>query len=187
MPSGCCTRRGFLLTSLVCLGGAASPAPGQCQLAKLTARDGAAGDGFGWAVSVAGEIGVIGAPGDDDQGSGSGAAYVFERSANLWVELAKLTADDVAVDDVFGWSVAVSGEVTIVGVPYDDDYGARSGSVYVFERGPSGWGQMAKLTPVDAAEGDYFGYSTAVSEDVLVVGAPHDDDNGFRSGSAYVF
>ncbi len=44
-----------------------------------------------------------------------------------------------------------------------------------------------KLLPMDAANGDYFGESVAVSGDDLIVGAPYDDDLGGSSGSAYIF
>ncbi len=67
--------------------------------AKLTASDGAAGDRFGFSVSVSGETAVVGADGDDDNGSWSGSAYVFVRSGSTWSERAKLTPSDGAAND----------------------------------------------------------------------------------------
>ncbi|MDM8541923.1 choice-of-anchor D domain-containing protein [Desulfococcaceae bacterium HSG9] len=163
------------------------------QTAKLTADDAAADDRFGCSVAISGDTAVVGASGNDDAGSYSGSAYVFERDnggAGNWGQTAKLTAGDAAADDGFGGSVAVSGDTAVVGVPFDDDGGTDSGSAYVFERdngGADNWGQAAKLTAADADGYDYFGGHVAVSGDTAVVGACWDDDGGAESGSAYVF
>ncbi len=109
--------------------------------------------------------------------------------ADLGDQLAKLLADDGAAFDNFGVSVAISGTTAIVGALLDDDNGANSGSAYLFETA-TGW-QTAKLLPDDGATGDGFGYSVAISgppgNKVAMVGAPGDNDNGFDSGSAYLF
>ena len=159
------------------------------ETAKLTASDGAAGERFGYSVSISGDTMVIGAYVDDDNGSGSGSAYVFERDgAGTWSETAKLTASDGAVGDRFGRSVSISGETVVVGADYDDDNGSDSGSAYVFERDAKGaWPETAQLTASDAAVGDRFGRSVSISGETVVVGADYDDDNGSDSGSAYVF
>ena len=58
------------------------------EVQKLTASDGAAGDEFGWSVSISGDYLVIGAYADDDNGSSSGSAYVFERDGfGNWSEV----------------------------------------------------------------------------------------------------
>ena len=159
------------------------------QLAKLTAADGWGGDNFGWSVAVSGSLIVVSAIYDDDKGSNSGSAYVFEKGADGAVtQLAKLTAADGAADDNFGWSVAVSGSLIVVGAIYDDDKGSNSGSAYVFEKGADGAvTQLAKLTAADGWGGDQFGYSVAVSGSLIVVSAIYDDDKGSASGAAYVF
>ena len=100
---------------------------------------------------------------------------------------AKLTAADGATDDQFGFSVAISGDTALVGVHFDDDAGPDSGSAHVFTRSGATWTQQAKLTAADAAGGEHFGSSVAISGDTAVVGADSDDDAGDRSGSAYVF
>jgi hypothetical protein len=157
------------------------------QQAKLNADDAAAEDYFGWSVAVSGDAVVVGAPGDDDDGSFSGSAYVFTRSDSTWSQQAKLNADDAAADDNFGWSVAVSGDMVVVGAYQDDDGGNESGSAYVFTRSGSTWIQQAKLKADDAATGDRFGISVSVSANTVVVGADRDDDAGTDSGSAYVY
>ena len=103
------------------------------QVAKLTASDGATGDMFGWSVAISGTTAIVGASRDDDRGKYSGSAYVFEKSGNMWSQVAKLTASDGAAEDWFGWSVAISGTTAIVGAYGDDDRGENSGSAYVFD------------------------------------------------------
>ncbi len=155
---------------------------------KLLASDAAAGDWFGFSVSVSGDTAVIGAYLDDDGGRDSGSAYVFRRSGTSWVQEAKLTASDAAAGDYFGWSVSVSGDTAVIGA-YRDNHGVGlySGAAYVFKRSGTSWVQEAKLTASDAAEGDWFGFSVSVSGDTAVIGALVDDDGGRDSGSAYVF
>ena len=163
--------------------------------AKLTASDGAARDQFGFSVAVSGNTVVVGAQGDDDNGSNSGSAYVFVEPGGRWAgsltQDAKLTASDGVASDQFGLSVAVSGDTVVVGVHGDDDNGSNSGSAYVFVEPGGGWAgsltQDAKLTASDGAADDRLGRSVAVSGDTVVVGASVDDDNGTDSGSAYVF
>lgn len=157
---------------------------------NLQVDDVAAGDWFGHAVAISGDTFVVGAPLDD---SGTGSAYVFERNHDWndgWGQVQKLTADDTAGGDWFGWSVGISGDAMVVGAPYDDDDGSGSGSAYLFKRNEGGadnWGQVEKLTAADAAEGDVFGWSVGISGNVVVIGAPYDDDVGDGSGSTYVF
>ncbi len=157
------------------------------QQEKLTASDSAAGDDFGWAMMVDGDTVVIGARLDDDGGKNSGSAYVFVRSGNSWSQQAKLTASDAAADDVFGTSVALSGDTVVIGASRNDDNGVSSGSAYVFVRSGSNWSQQVKLTAGDAASGDYFGTSVAVLGDTAIIGAYRNDGGSDTSGSVYVF
>jgi predicted amidohydrolase len=151
------------------------------QLAKITASDGAANDNFGYSVAVGcGRI-VVGSTGDDDKGSNSGSAYIFDLSGT---QLAKITASDGAANDNFGSSVAVGCGRIVVGVPVDDDKGDSSGSAYIYDLDGS---QLAKITASDGAATDLFGYSVAVGSGRIVVGAYLDDDKGSASGSAYIY
>ncbi len=160
---------------------------GWVEVAKLTASDGEANDYFGYSVSLSGNRALVGAYHDDDNGSSSGSAYVFEWNGSTWVEVAKLTASDGEARDWFGYSVSLSGDRAFVGAASDDDNGSSSGSAYVFEWNGSTWVEVAKLTASDGAAGDYFGISVSLSGDRALVGASGDDDNGSYSGSAYVF
>jgi hypothetical protein len=101
------------------------------QEAKVLASDGAASDYFGLSVAIDGNTAIVGACGDDDNGSTSGSAYVFLFDGSNWVQQAKLLAPDGAAYDNFGY-VAVDGDIALVGVSQDDDYGDSSGSAYVF-------------------------------------------------------
>ena len=131
--------------------------------AKLTASDGTAGDNFGTSVSIDGDTAVIGAYADDndndnDYGSDfSGSAYVYVRSNGVWSEQAKLSASDGDFEDLFGWSVSISGDTAVIAVMQDDDNGFNSGSAYVFVRSNGVWSEQQKLTASDGAAGDYFG------------------------------
>ncbi len=154
---------------------------------KLLASDGAAGDDFGESVVLDGRVAVVGARKRDDNGFNVGSAYVFRFDGATWVEEQKLTASDGAENDQFGGSVALSGNVAVIGARLVDDNGSNSGSAYVFRFNGASWEQEQKLLASDGAEGDLFGLSVAVSGDVAVAGARFDDDNGGNSGSAYVF
>jgi FG-GAP repeat len=109
-------------------------------------------------------------------------------AGSLLVTEDKLFADDAAVSDNFGRSVAVSGDTVVVGAVNDDDAGTSSGSAYVFVRDTDGmWSQQQKLTADDAAEGDLFGIDVAVHGDTVVVGTARRNGSSDLSGAAYVF
>ena len=153
------------------------------QIAKLLPDDGAAGDHFGRSVGISGATAIAGAWLDDDNGRWSGSAYLFDITAGA--QIAKLLPEDGAAKNHFGFSVAISGATAIVGALFDDDNGFESGSAYLFDITTGR--QIAKLLPDDGAQGDSFGYSVAISGVTAIVGAYLDDDNGFSSGSAYLF
>jgi len=156
---------------------------------KLLASDGVSNAGFGHSVSVSGDYAIVGAYGDDDNGTYSGSAYIFKWDGTSWIEQQKLLASDGAAHDHFGHSVFVSGDYAIVGAVFDDDddNGTNSGSVYIFKRDGTVWSEQVKLIASDGADGDFFGYSISICGDYAIVGACLDDDNGTYSGSAYIF
>ncbi|MGO9913038.1 MAG: hypothetical protein ACLPQS_18005 [Acidimicrobiales bacterium] len=156
----------------------AKTASGREQVAELTGSDTADYDGFGYAVAISGTTMVVGAPG---RTFGEGRAYVFTEQAGGWRQLAELSGSDTAPADQFGAAVAISGTTLVVGA-YGHAHDA--GSAYVFEHQPSGWTQVAELKGSDTVDGDYFGYSVALSTTTVLAGAPgHADD----AGTAYVF
>ena len=155
---------------------------------KLRAADAVVGDGFGYSVAIDGDTVVCGATGDDDDGSGSGSAYVLRTSDGgaTYGQVAKLTASDAAAGDIFGFDVAIDGATIVIGARGKDSY---TGSAYVFRTTDGGatYGQVAKLTASDAAEADRFGVSVAIAGGTVVVGAYGDDHADTNSGSAYLF
>ena len=155
---------------------------------KLTASDGAAGDGFGSWVSLSGDGSaiVVGAPGNDAGATGAGAAYVFTKPDAGWATAAgtvKLTASDGAANDAFGSSVSASqdGNTIAIGASGDDP-----GSVYVFTTSTP-WTTAAgtfKLTvPSEVDARAQIGGSVSLSGDgdTIVAGSPE------APGAAYVF
>ena len=115
------------------------------QVAKLTASDAAAVDGFGWAVAIDGDTVVVGAWRDADAGTDSGSAYVFRTTDGgaTYGQVAKLTAADAAYAAYFGASVAIDGDTTVVGAYGDDDGSSStnhdSGAAYIFSSDSSWW------------------------------------------------
>ncbi|MGE4070087.1 MAG: hypothetical protein AB7E72_02835 [Lysobacterales bacterium] len=140
---------------------------------RLDAPDAAIEDRFGISVAIDGDYAVIGAYwdviGDNvDQGS----AYVFRREGGDWLFDTKLTANDGRARDLFGFAVAIKGEVVLVGargarVPLTDQ-----GKAYVFRRNPAGWQQEAGLDLPEPVSSAYFGASVALADDRAIVGAP---------------
>ena len=114
--------------------------------AKLTASDGAPDHNFGRSVALSGETIVVGAPGNADKGTNTGAAYVFVPSDGVWTQQAKLTAGDGSTTDNFGWSVSISGDIVAAGALGDGAQGVDAGSVYVYLRSGTSWTEQANLT-----------------------------------------
>ncbi|MEM8711163.1 MAG: FG-GAP repeat protein, partial [Planctomycetota bacterium] len=193
------------------------------QQAYLKASNTDASDNFGEAVAVSGDTVVVGSPHEasvstginGDQSSNAfteaGAAYVFERSGATWTQEAYVKASNADDFDLFGSSVAVSGDTIVVGA-FREDSGStgvngvqnssaatNSGAAYVFSRSGSTWAQEAYLKASNTERRDAFGISVAVFGDTVVVGASGEDssasgvngaegDNSLLgAGAAYAF
>jgi hypothetical protein len=193
------------------------------QQAYIKASNTGANDHFGRQVAVSGNTMVVSAPEEDSNATGingnqtnnnagnAGAAYVFVRSGANWVQQAYLKASNTGGGDLFGWSVAISGDTIVVGAQREDsnatgvnasqsnNNAADSGAAYVFVRSGTTWTQQAYLKASNAEIFDGFGVSVAISGDIIVVGAPFEgssatgvngeqDNNDISlSGAAYVF
>ena len=157
---------------------------------RLIASDGTAGDFFGDTLAISGDTLVVSAGLHINESIRSGSAYVFERNAggaDNWGESAILTASDGAMDDFFGGPIAIDGDTVLIGASGVDDLGTSSGSAYIFERNAGGadnWGEVTKLTASDGAANDFFGGTTAIDGDTVVVGAV---GNNSITGSTYIF
>lgn len=164
---------------------------------------------FGGSVALSGNTTVVGARREDGNGAGgpgdnseenAGAAYVFVRdSSGAWSQQAYLKASNAGGGDLFGRSVAIDGDVAIVGASREDGEGSGSandsGAAYAFVRNSLGeWRQQAYLKASNAGMGDSFGFAVAVSGGTAVIGAIGEEsdgsgeaDNSFSgAGAAYV-
>jgi hypothetical protein len=144
------------------------------QVARLVARDGASFDAFGHAVAISGNVILVGAPGRDAVGLNAGAAYIFRYNGVRWKQEARLLPDTPS-DVYFGWTVALSEDIAVIGAPYGESGFLSSGSVYIFRYDGTRWRQETRL--ISGSVGgrglrDLFGWSVALSGDTLVVGAP---------------
>ena len=152
-------------------------------LQKFIAPDGASSDFFGNSVAIDGDYALIGSALDDENGTNSGSAYLFDTTTgNL---LQKIIAPDGASSDIFGWSVAIDGDYALIGSAFDDDNGTYSGSAYLFDTTTGDL--LQKFIAPDGASSDLFGRSVAIDGDYALIGSYGDDDNGTDSGSAYLF
>ena len=122
---------------------------------------------------------------DDDNGSMSGSVYVYDAN-DLSATPTKLTAFDGVADDKFGLSMGANDDKIVIGSRSDGGNGTNSGSVYVYDVNDLS-ATPTKLTAFDGAAFDFFSNAIGVSNDKIVVGATHDDDNGSMSGSVYVY
>jgi hypothetical protein len=159
---------------------------------KLTASDAVPFYNFGHSVALSadGDTALIGA-----LGGGTGSAYLFVRRRNQWTEVQKLTGSDAGIGATFGWSVTLSanGNTALIGaIGVGCPTGANAcGAAYIFTRQKNDvWVEQQKLTTSDAAEGDRFGSSVALSADgdTALFGVFFADClAGADCGAAYVF
>ncbi len=163
------------------------------QVKRMTGEN--AGDLYGFEVAISGDTMVIGAPYEDTGGTNRGAVYVYYRDnggAGNWGLEKKIPYGGAggAGDAFFGWALDLSGDILIVGAPNDDTNANNSGYTYVYSRNEGGndnWGLLATIDPNVPGEGDYFGYSVAVSGNVVAAGGIYNDDAGVDDGAVYVF
>ncbi|MBL8693789.1 MAG: FG-GAP repeat protein [Planctomycetes bacterium] len=169
------------------------------QQAYIKASNTGPDDRFGCAVAVSGDTAIVGAfledsnatgvngDGNNNSATNSGAAYVFVRNGTTWTQQAYLKASNTGANDQFGFSVAISGDVAVVGANLEDsastgvngmqsdNSAASSGAAYVFVRNGTTWTQEAYLKASNTGSNDFFGASVAVSGDVIAVGAHLED------------
>ncbi|MEM7310784.1 MAG: hypothetical protein AAF682_29205 [Planctomycetota bacterium] len=160
------------------------------------AGDSAPQDLFGIAIDVDGDACIVGANGKDFIGGGpvlnaAGAAYVFRGAGSpvTWTEQQKLLPTTSVADALFGVSVAIQGDVAVVGATRDNTGVPVSGAAYVFrfDSVTGTWSEEQKLQASDAGPLDRFGTAVAIDGDVIVVGAYQWDGAATDQGAAYVF
>lgn len=141
---------------------------------------------FGVSVAIAKSTALVGAW-DDGSAKNAGAVFVYANDGMSWTNQSTLVPTDPSNEDLFGFSVALSGDRALIGASGGDDRGTDSGAAYLFVRNGTTWAQDQKLLPTDGAAGDVFGYSVAIWDDLATIGAYWDDDRGDYSGAAYTF
>ncbi len=157
--------------------------------AKLKAPTPALEDQFGAAVAISGATAAVGAFDDDEDGTNTGAVYLFTQDveSGSWTFSQRVTPEDAAPGIRFGSSVALSGDLLVVGL-LSEISAKGPGAVYVFERTgeePTPWQQVQRLVPDDAEAGDLFGFDVAVDGSTILAGAPLAGPS--EEGSAYVY
>lgn len=114
-------------------------------------------------------------------------ALTKPAAAGPWIETARLTHAGGSANDAFGISVAIDGDVAVVGQPINL-ISPVAGIARVFVRTAGVWNEAASLVPSDSAIGDQFGWGVAISGDTIVVGAWGATITGLaQEGQAYVF
>lgn len=162
------------------------------QIKKITGES--AGDQLGYDVAISGSTMAIGAPYDDDAGGDTGTVYIHyenQGGAGNWGLFKKIVYNGGGAGNaLFGFNVDLSGDILIVGAPYDDRNVTDGGYVYVYSRNEGGsdnWGLLATIDPDVPGTGDLFGYSVAVSGNVVAGAGLYNDDYGKDDGSVYLF
>jgi len=154
------------------------------QIAKLLTDDGTTNDNFGGSIAIDGDIVAVGA---HAAWVGSlylaGSAYLFDVSTGD--QLTKLVADNAAVNNFFGSAIDIDNGLVAVGAWARSISFDHSGAAYVFD--VSTGSQIAYIVPSDGHDRDHFGRSISIDNGVVAIGAHQDGDNGFNSGSAYLY
>lgn len=178
------------------------------QVAYLKASNPDAGDQFGRAVAMDGDLAAVGAPLEDGDATGvggdqnddsllaAGAVYLFEADADGdWTQVAYVKASNPDAGDRFGASVALDGDLLAVAAPGEDSAAVgvdgdqtddsldAPGAVYVFERAGDGdWSQIAYIKASNPGTLDNFGNALALHGNVLVVGARSENSDAVGIG-----
>jgi alpha-tubulin suppressor-like RCC1 family protein len=150
-----------------------------------------ADDVFGFSVAISGNYCIVGAPYEDDAGvTSSGKVYIFDVTTGALLRtLNNPNAYGTSDSDVFGFSVAISGNYCIVGAYMEDDTtGTESGKAYIFDVTTGALLRTLSDPNAYGTSDDYFGHSVAISGNYCIVGAFREDDaGGTDSGKAYIF
>jgi len=160
---------------------------------KLVGADTEAGDYFGSSVSVDSNVLLVGAFYADEPYNNSGAAFIFEESGGSWSQQAKLISSTPAADDAMGFDVSLSGNIAVVGAPWDDLSTAsgteyNTGSAVVFVKTGSTWIEQQKIMASDALALSNFGWGVSTDGTYIVVGAPRMDTSTLAdSGAVYIY
>jgi len=142
------------------------------------------GTGLGITVDVTGDHALAGAPlADGDVGDFAGAVYTFERVDGAWMHTGLLGASNLDLTDQLGGSLAIDGDLAIVGATQFFNVG----KAYVYRLVDGDWYELGIISPAAGVSGEAFGFSTAIDQPLAVVGSFSGDGVVENSGCAYVF
>ncbi len=146
-------------------------------------------DYFGGAVAASGDIVAVSAKNDDAGASNAGTVYVYNTAALVpGTPMRVIPNPAPQANDEFGNTLAMSGNLLVVGSLKNNTGGDDAGSVYVFNlASPTPGVPVHVIDNPEPAAGDWFGYSVAISGQRLVVGTPRDDAGAINAGRVYVF
>lgn len=167
----------------------------------------AAGDNFGYSVALSGDTLAVGAWLEDSGTTGintawdeavsaSGAVYVFVRDNTTWSEQAYIKASNTGKSDLFGKSVALSGDILAVGSIQEDsdapginpavlnEASKDFGAVYVYSRTGTSWEEQSYIKASTTVSNVEFGHSVALAGDTIAVGVPLETTS---AGAVYIF
>ena len=147
---------------------------------------------FGNSISLFQTTAVIGAMGDNDRGSASGAIYVYDYDSRYeyWTLSIKLTSEDAGQHDNFGFSTDIHKNVIVAGATGDDSMGTNCGAAYIFYKFYGKWQEQAKVVPYDCAnDGNafFFGASVSAYESTVAIGAYAGHGHWDSAGAAYIY
>jgi hypothetical protein len=156
---------------------------------KLFDERGMLADAFGSSLALQGDTALVGAHSANIGGNiNQGAAYVYSRVDGTWLLEQKLLASDGTNPDQLGWSVALHGDLAVIGAWQKVvDGNAAHGAAYVFRRSGTTWTEEQRLTPSDGHEFTFFGWAVAVKDHLALIGARHDFPGANQQGVVYEF
>ncbi|MDJ0615197.1 MAG: FG-GAP repeat protein [Calothrix sp. MO_192.B10] len=135
---------------------------------------------FGHAVSISDNLVVVGAFYDD-------AAYLFSRQGENWIPKAILKGDPSPSPSWFGFDVFIDGEIVVVGAPYANESGQRSGAVYIYTYESGDWIRQGKIIGNDITATEEFGFSVTANQEMVIIGSVHNQARGHDTGAVYTF
>jgi hypothetical protein len=145
---------------------------------------------FGRSTAISGDTIVAGSPFRTVYGRERGVAFAFVKTGANWIQQRKFSANGGTDQDRFGWSAAIQGDRAVFGAP-NAQFTTGNGAAYVFDRTGTNWVQSQRVVPLDHALDSDFGYSVALTDTALAVGAPRQPNPGTKilpsQGAVYAF
>lgn len=142
------------------------------------------------ALAISGDWLAVGQGGDSSKADNQGSVRLFHRILGRWTPVGGHVENPKGrKGDLFGVSLAISGDTLVVGAPGEDDVQSGTpdvGAAYIYTLGPDGPGPGTPIVSTSPTDGGWFGVSVAISSDHVVVGAPL-EDGITKFGMVHVF